>query len=257
MPAFPSDGVRIHYELHGQDDGDPVILVHGFASHYHLNWVGSRWQETLVKAGRLVIGIDCRGHGQSEKPHDPAAYSRALMAEDVANLLGHLGISRSDYIGYSMGSWIGLLTLIRHPDLVGRAVLGGIGQLRTFSASQAIADRFRQGAREGAPTADQPAASPIVEAFWQFASSQPHNDLEALAACIEAPQKRPEPEELAGIRTPVLVAVGEEDAIAPHPEELVAMVPNARLAVIEGRNHFNITPSRAFKQAALEFLEET
>lgn len=247
MPAFVSDGVRINYELHGPDDGDPVILVHGFASNYRLNWVGSRWQEALVTAGRLVIGIDCRGHGRSEKPHDPRAYSRAQMAGDVANLLHHLGISRSDYIGYSMGAWIGLITLIHHPELIGAAVLGGIGQLRTFSASQAIADRFR---------GDGSVSSPVVDAFWQFASSQPDNDLEALAACIEAPQKRPESEQLARIQNPILVVVGEIDAIAPHPEELVAMLPHARLETIPGRNHFNITPSRLFKEAALKFLEE-
>ena len=248
MPDFDSAGVRIHFELHGPDDGDPVVLVHGFASHYHLNWVGSRWQEALVHAGRLVIGMDCRGHGRSDKPHDPAAYGRGEMAEDVARLLGHLGIERSDYVGYSMGSWIGLLLLLRHGDLVGRAVLGGIGQLRTFSSSQAIADRFR---------GDQSVSSPVVDAFWEFASSQPHNDLEALAACMESPQKRPEPGELSRIQNPVLVVVGEEDRIAPHPEELVALLPNARLEVIPGRNHFNITPARAFKEAALAFLEET
>ena len=80
---FDSDGVRLHYELHGPESGPPVVVVHGFASDYQLNWVGTRWQETLVGAGYRVIGLDCRGHGHSDKPHDPSAYSMTEMAADV------------------------------------------------------------------------------------------------------------------------------------------------------------------------------
>ena len=69
MPDFDSAGVRIHYELAGPDAGDPIVLVHGFASTYALNWVLSRWEKALTDEGWLVIGLDCRGHGQSEKPH--------------------------------------------------------------------------------------------------------------------------------------------------------------------------------------------
>ncbi|HLZ95004.1 MAG TPA: alpha/beta fold hydrolase, partial [Candidatus Dormibacteraeota bacterium] len=67
---FVRDGVRLHFELHGPEQGRPIVLVHGFASHYRLNWVGTRWQETLTTAGFRIIGIDCRGHGASDKPHD-------------------------------------------------------------------------------------------------------------------------------------------------------------------------------------------
>src|SRR6266567_1635248 len=72
---FDSDGVRLHYDVNGPDSGTPVVAVHGFASDYRLNWVGTRWQETLTGAGYRVIGLDCRGHGLSDKPHDPASYS--------------------------------------------------------------------------------------------------------------------------------------------------------------------------------------
>ena len=89
---FDSDGVRLHYEVHGPESGAPIVLVHGFASHYRLNWVGTRWQETLTGAGFRVIGLDCRGHGDSDKPHDPRAYETSVMAADVERLLDHLGI---------------------------------------------------------------------------------------------------------------------------------------------------------------------
>ncbi|TMG28025.1 MAG: alpha/beta fold hydrolase, partial [Chloroflexi bacterium] len=96
---FDSDGVRLHYEVHGPESGAPIVLVHGFASHYRLNWVGTRWQETLTGAGFRVIGLDCRGHGDSDKPHDPRAYETPVMAADVERLLDHLGIESAHYLG--------------------------------------------------------------------------------------------------------------------------------------------------------------
>src|SRR5260221_14633591 len=84
---FDSDGVRLHYEVHVPEAGAPVLLVHGFASEYQLNWVGTRWQETLVNAVYRVVGLDCRGHGSSDKPHDPGGYSPAVIAANVRRLL--------------------------------------------------------------------------------------------------------------------------------------------------------------------------
>ena len=92
---FDSDGVRLHYEVEGPENGAPLIAVHGFASDYQLNWVGSRWQETLTNAGFRVIGLDCRGHGYSDKPHDEAAYSMDILAGDVVRLLDHLDVDSS------------------------------------------------------------------------------------------------------------------------------------------------------------------
>src|ERR1700730_9618072 len=105
---FESDGVRLHFELNGPEAGTPIVLVHGFASDYQLNWVGTRWQETLSKAGFRVVGLDCRGHRSSDKPHDTAAYAVDVMAADVRRLLDHLDIEVADYLGYSMGARIGV-----------------------------------------------------------------------------------------------------------------------------------------------------
>src|SRR4030088_2377241 len=105
---FDSGGVRLHFEEHGSPSGSPVVLVHGFASHYRLNWVGTRWQETLSNAGFRVLGLDCRGHGESEKPHERSAYAPELMAADVRNLLDHLELKTAYYLGFSMGARIGL-----------------------------------------------------------------------------------------------------------------------------------------------------
>ena len=73
MSSFNAGGVRIAYE--DQGDGAPLILVHGFAASFETNWVAPGWGDRCVAEGRRVVGLDCRGHGASEKPHDPSAYA--------------------------------------------------------------------------------------------------------------------------------------------------------------------------------------
>src|SRR5207244_5242694 len=152
---FDSDGVRLHYEVNGPEQGTPIIAVHGFASDYRLNWAGTRWQETLTQAGFRVVGLDCRGHGHSDKPHDTAAYAIELMAGDVVRLLDHLDIATAAYIGYSMGARIGMQVVLDRPDRISRAVLGGIGDA---GAIQQRAARPRALLRGGETDDRMPAA---------------------------------------------------------------------------------------------------
>jgi pimeloyl-ACP methyl ester carboxylesterase len=241
---FESDGVRLHYELHGPETGRPVVLVHGFASDYRLNWVGTRWQDTLTHAGYRVVGLDCRGHGRSEKPHNPASYALETMAADVLRLMDHLEMRGADYIGYSMGARIGLQALLDFSPRLSRVVLGGIGWGGAFGEAQEIARAMR----------GEPTTSEVARSFYDFARARPDNDLEALAACILGPQPDPDPVRLAAITNPVLVAVGEKDDIAVNAKRLVESIPNARLVTIAGRNHMSAVPAREFKEAALDFL---
>ena len=99
---FESNGVRLHFELNGPEGGSPIVLVHGFASDYQLNWVGTRWQATLTGAGYRVVGLDCRGHGSSDKPHDAAAYALEIMAADVRRLLDYPENKTTKLHGQSM-----------------------------------------------------------------------------------------------------------------------------------------------------------
>jgi pimeloyl-ACP methyl ester carboxylesterase len=220
-------------------------MVHGFASDYRLNWVGSRWQETFTHAGFRVIGIDCRGHGHSDKPHDEAAYAVDLMAGDVVRLLDELDVAQADYLGYSMGARIGLEVILRSPERVTRAVLGGIGAAGAISRAGAIAHALRIG---------EPTDDPVAQTFYRFASSRPVNDLQALAACISGLKPDADPARLAAIKTPILIVVGGEDQIARRAPELVELIPTARLVTIPGRDHMSAVPAREFKQAALDFL---
>jgi pimeloyl-ACP methyl ester carboxylesterase len=247
MPEFDSAGVRLHYVLAGPDDGFPIVLVHGFCSDYELNWVGSRWQETLSRAGRLVLGLDLRGHGHSEKPHAPQAYARRTMAGDVIRLLDHLDIADADYLGYSMGSRIGLDMVIAHPDRVRRAVFGGLGQWGPGDRSELIARRLR---------GDESVTDPMAEMFYRFAVARPINDLEALACCILGPQPATTAAELAAIRVPVAIVNGDQDPVARGAAELADRIPGARHREIAGRNHMNAVPARQFKDLTVEFLQD-
>jgi pimeloyl-ACP methyl ester carboxylesterase len=246
MPDFDSDGVRLHYALAGPDDGQPIVLVHGFASDYELNWVGSRWEETLTASGRLVVGLDCRGHGRSDKPHAPEAYARGVMAADVVRLLDHLGVAQAEYLGYSMGARVGLDLLIDHQDRVWKAALAGVGKFGAGAGAEQIARAMR---------GDESVELPIAKKFAAFAHAYGPNDYEALAACILGPHRKLEKDVLRRIETPVLVITGEEDDVLPMSREVAEELGNARFELIEGRNHDNAVPARAFKEKVLAFLD--
>jgi len=242
---FESDGVRLHFEPNGPEGGSPIVLVHGFASDYQLNWVGTRWQETLTTAGYRVVGLDCRGHGSSDKPHDPAAYALETMAADVRRLLDHLEIETANYLGYSMGAKIGVQAMLDFPKRLGRVVLGGVGWGGAFGAAEQIAKALRGG----------PIESPVAKTFYDFAKARPSNDLEALAACILGPQPEPDRAGLAKIKNPILVVVGDQDDIVADVDRLVESIPTAKVLRVAGRNHMSAVPAGEFKKAALEFLD--
>ena len=244
---FDSDGVRLHYEVNGPENGFPLVAVHGFASDYRLNWVGSRWQESLTNAGFRVVGLDCRGHGHSDKPHDEAAYAVDVMARDIVSLLDELDIQTAAYLGYSMGARIGLEVVLDFPERITRAVLGGIGAAGAIDRAGSIAHALRAG-----ETTDDP----VAQTFYRFAASRPINDLQALVACITGLRPDANPKRLAAIKTPLLIVIGENDDIAGGAPELVELIPTARLVTIAGRDHMSAVPAREFKQAALDFLTQ-
>src|SRR5262244_4680157 len=125
MPSFRNGKVEIAYLDEGE--GEPIVLIHGFASTKEVNWLLTGWFATLTKAGRRAIALDNRGHGASTKLYDPADYHSAIMAEDVRALLDHLGVARADVMGYSMGARISAFLALNHPQRVRSVVFGGLG----------------------------------------------------------------------------------------------------------------------------------
>ncbi len=203
MRRFQHDGVEIAFLDQGQ--GEPIVLVHGFASTAHVNWVYPEWVATLVKAGRRVVALDNRGHGASSKLHSPAAYHSTCMAQDVRALLDHLELTRVDMMGYSMGARISAFFASAYPTRLRRAVFGGLGihLVDGVGLPESIADAF-----EAPSLAD--VRDPAGHKFRTFAE-QTKSDLRALAACIRGSRQTLTREQVATIRAPVLVAVGTED----------------------------------------------
>jgi pimeloyl-ACP methyl ester carboxylesterase len=246
MQNFRHDGVEIAFLDEG--DGEPIVLVHGFASTAAVNWVHPGWVSTLTRAGRRVIAFDNRGHGASSKFYDPAQYHTARMADDVRALLDYLNVPRADLMGYSMGARIAAFFLLDHPERARSAILGGLGihLVEGVGLPESIADALE------APSIDA-VSDPQGRTFRVFAE-QTKSDLKALAACIRGSREVLTAAEVARIRAPVLVAVGTKDAVAGSPQELAALLPAGEAFDVPGRDHMLAVGDRLFKERALAFL---
>lgn len=221
---------------------DPVLLVHGFASSFDRNWRQPGWVDLLADAGREVIGIDLLGHGQADKPHDPAAY--ADLEGDVAAALPDTGTV--DAIGFSLGARVVLGVAVRHPDRFARIVVGGLGaNLFATGDAEPVARAIESGAGPEAPA--------IARMFAQFAAGS-GNDPKALAACLRRTAPPLTAADLGAITCPVLVVLGDQDFAGPG-DPLVDALPDGRLHVLPGVDHFAAPRDFGFIDAALAFLD--
>jgi pimeloyl-ACP methyl ester carboxylesterase len=247
MMYFDSAGLRLAYLDEGE--GEPILLIHGFASNAHTNWVYPGWVSTLTRAGRRVIAIDNRGHGDSDKPHDSRFYPAQLMAQDAHRLLDHLDIARADVMGYSMGARITAFLALANPHLVRRAIFGGMGMamIAGMGASQAVIAALE------APELDQ-ISDPQGRAFRRFADAT-GSDLQALAACMRASRQRISARQISALQPPVLVAVGSDDELAGSPQGLAALIPGSQVLEIPNRDHMLAVGDKVYKSGVLAFLE--
>jgi pimeloyl-ACP methyl ester carboxylesterase len=248
MPVFDSDGVEIAYIDEGE--GEPILLIHGFASNIAANWVDPGWVRTLLQSGRRVVAYDNRGHGKSEKLYDPEVYGAPTMAEDARRLLDRLGIAHADVLGYSMGARIATFLALAHPERVRSLILGGLGinMVRGVVGSGPIAKALE------APRIED-VTNDTARSFRAFAE-QTKSDLKALAACIRGPREKITPERLATIAAPTLVAVGSKDVIAGSGPELATLIPGAQFRDIPGRDHMRAVGDSNFKRGVLDFLTQ-
>jgi len=246
MKRFDSDGVDLAYIDEGE--GEPVLLLHGFASKVVTNWVDTQWVRTLRQAGRRVIAFDHRGHGQSEKLYAPEVYGAPVMAEDARRLLEHLGVARVDIVGYSMGARVAAFFVFKYPERVRSVVFAGLGinMVRGMVGTGPLA-RALEAPRIEDVTND------TARSFRAFAE-QTKSDLKALAACMRGPREKITVEQLGAIATPVLVAVGSEDVIGGSGADLASLIPNAQFLNIPGRDHMRAVGDERFKQGVLDFL---
>ncbi len=248
MQKFDSDGVEIAYIDEG--DGEPVILVHGFASNVTFNWIDPGWVKHLTRAGYRVIALDNRGHGESEKLHDMADYGAPIMADDVRRLMDHLGLAVADIMGYSMGARIAAFLGVRDPERVRSLIFGGLGgnMVRGMAGTGPIANALE------APSIDD-VTNPTARTFREFAE-QTGSDLKALAACIRSSRDPITVDDVAKLSCPVLVAVGTRDVIAGPAEGLAKLIPGAKALPLVDRDHMKAVGDPTFKRGVVEFLGE-
>jgi pimeloyl-ACP methyl ester carboxylesterase len=205
----------------------------------------------LNGAGYCAIVLDNRGHGASDKPHNPEAYYPSSMARDAVALLDHLGISQVAVLGYSMGARIAAFMAFEHEERVACVMFGGMGMnlINGLSDGNDIISGLRAPSLDGL-------THPTARQFRIFADHT-KSDREALAACMETSRQPMARADVRRIDVPVLVAVGEADEMAGPPEPLAALIPNAEAFVIPKRDHMRATGDKAFKAAALAFLGRT
>jgi pimeloyl-ACP methyl ester carboxylesterase len=246
MPSFHRGAVEIAYLDEGE--GEPILLVHGFASSKNVNWVYPAWVSELKKNGRRVIAFDNRGHGDSGKLYDAAEYDIGIMAGDISALMDHLNIARADVMGYSLGSRMTAVLAQREPQRLRSAILGGIGMglIEGGGPGENVAAALE------APSLED-VTDPVGRTFRAFAE-QTRSDRRALAACLRGSRRLMDKDEAAGISVPVLIAVGTMDEIAGSADALGKIIPGAEVLDIPNRDHMRAVGDKVYKAGVLDFL---
>jgi len=221
--------------------GPAVALLHGLAGSAQRTWGDNAWFDLLADAGREVIGVDLLGHGAAPKPHTPEGY-----ADFDQHVIGCFPDEPIDAIGFSLGAYTLLSIAAETPERFHRLVVSGVG--RNLFERDEDHSRMILRAVTGAPDPENPEAL-----HFSTLADDPGADREALAALLAG---RPAFDTacLAGVAVPTLVVVGDRDFAYPA-DQLVGALPDARLVVLRGVDHFATPKSFDFIDAALDFLD--
>jgi pimeloyl-ACP methyl ester carboxylesterase len=255
MATFNSGGLALAYDdiqPAGEASGT-VLMVHGFATSRAENWRRLGWYGAFEGKGYRVVALDLRGHGESEKPHDPAAYGRDALVADIVGLMDHLALGRVDLLGYSMGARLSLQTALTHPGRIANLIVGGIGgrmlQPPPTPAPGAMTMPEAMRAEDPETITDK-----TLKGFRLFADQQGEDRL-ALAAFSQGRGEALDAGELAAITAPTLVVAGSRDEMAGDPQALADAIPGAKSVTLPACDHFSAIPHALFKAAVFDFLE--
>jgi pimeloyl-ACP methyl ester carboxylesterase len=256
MATFTSGGLQLAYD-DIQPDGEAAgtaFLVHGFATSRAENWRRLGWYGAFERKGYRVVALDLRGHGESDKPHDPAAYGQGALVGDIVGLMDHLALGRVELLGYSMGARLSLQMALNHPDRIANLIVGGIGD-RMLKPPPATSASIMTMAE--AMQAEDPATitEKTLKGFRLFADQQGEDRL-ALAAFTQGRGGSAlTADDLFGVRVPTLVVAGSRDEMAGDPQGLADAIPGAKAVTLPACDHFSAIPHALFKAAVFDFLE--
>ena len=209
--------------------GPPVVLLHGFATSTERTWREPGWFDLLKDARRRAFGIDLLGHGEAEKPNDPAAYD-----DLVTPVMEQFPETPADVVGYSLGARTALQIAMQHPHRVNRLVLAAVGRNLVATGDEALSGN--------------------AAGHFESLITTPGNDADALRACIGRERRAFTAAELASVQAPCLIIIGTDDFAGP-PEPLADLLPDARVKTLPGIDHFGLPKQFSFIDAALEFID--
>jgi len=250
MPDLPirhfrgRDGCELAYRETGR--GWPLVLIHGYFSNAYVNWVRYGHAAKIAARGFHVIMPDLRGHGDSAKPHDPAAYPPDVLADDGFALIGQLGLSGYAIGGYSLGGRT-VIRMLARGAAPSRAVVAGMGLDGIVHANSRDA-HFRR-ILENLGTFQRGSPEWRAEQFLKTTGADPEAMLLILGTNVDTPR-----DVLAQIGTPVLVLAGAEDDDNGSAVELATALPSGRTATVPG-NHMSAVTRPELGAAIAGFLD--
>jgi pimeloyl-ACP methyl ester carboxylesterase len=226
VPYVRSGDIRIHYQIEGS--GQALVLQHGFTDSM-TSWYDIGYVDPLNRDYMLIL-IDARGHGDSDKPHDIAAYAMELRVADIVSVMNELRVSRAHYFGYSMGGWIGFGMARHAPDRLRSLIVGGADAAPRKRLPHPLLEpeMMSKGTAAIPKLWDAPLPPALRERLLK-------NDLEALRASrVDDPGYE---DILPTIAVPCLVLAGDTDPDYPTAKAHAEKIPNARFVTIPGQNH--------------------
>lgn len=240
-----SDGTRLAYRTLG--DGPPVVMLHGLFSSGTVNWFKYGHAQKVVNAGFRAIVADLRAHGDSDAPHDPAAYPEDVLVRDAGELVAHLGLTEFDLVGFSLGARTSVRSVVAGMK-PRRLVVGGMGL-------EGLAGWTQRGAFFRRAVAEYETAKRGDDTWMaiQFMKTMKVDRVAAghlLGSFADTP-----PEALSAVTMPTLLVCGEQDQDNGSAEALCAALPNARLVTVSG-THMSSVVEPAMGGAIAGFLGE-
>lgn len=231
-----------------EGEGEPILLIHGFASNANTNWKWPGWMKYLSENGYRAIAMDNRGHGESSKFYAEEDYTLDKMAQDASQLLSHLGIKRANVMGYSLGARISATLASTNPGQVKKLILAGNGfnMIEGGFDSSHIHDGLAAEHVEDVKTT-------IGSEFRKFAEST-GSDLAALAACIMGGRSHIPQSLFENLKQETMVIIGTQDTIAIDGDKLANLIPNGHFVPVPKRNHMNVVGDKVYKEKVLAFL---
>jgi pimeloyl-ACP methyl ester carboxylesterase len=253
MPTFINNNISLHYEIHGT--GSPVLLLHGAAVSFKYNYAQFGWIEELTNQGFQVIGLDFRGHGESDKPVDSDSYGTINLSNDVIALIKHLKFDKVSLVAYSIGTAIALNLLHTNPKYFSKSVLMATGD-GLLGFPPFILDTMLPGLAQVFSFEKLPADLPAhVAAYWNF-TNEIGAKKESMIALASAKYPHLSVEDAATIDIPTLVISGEQDVVLGTGERLAQSLTNGHYLEIPDADHLTLASDSRTRVAAIDFLKK-